>query len=243
MRQIIGLLLGGALIASPAASDSDAEEIFAREAAFSAAVDHTNLKVLESLVTNDVRIVRAEGITFTTGNVKIRLASLFGLSPTARFARSAETVQISESREFAVVTGTQVVAEAGGKSSTLRYLAIWRRILEFEKEWRLSFDAPLEVWKSLDGALSVDAVSHTPGLFVVNLAPSELAQQVEPASFRQSKAQDLAYSVGEYYVPSPPDAPDASPKRGHYLATWENDGSGWRLLHASFPEPKGTSAQ
>ena len=107
-------------------------------------------------------------------------------------------------------------------------------------------DRSYRYWRSkAEGAISPveRAASHTPGLFVVNLAPSELAQQVEPASFRQSKAQDLAYSVGEYYVPSPPDAPDASPKRGHYLATWENDGSGWRLLHASFPEPEGTSAQ
>jgi ketosteroid isomerase-like protein len=242
-RRVTRSLLAGALLAGSATADSDVDEISAREAAFSAAVAQENLEVVESLVTNDVRIVRSDGITFTTVAVKRRLAPLFGLAPELRFSRSVETVQVSESRELAVVTGSQSVTDSGGRSSGQRYLAIWRRMPEFEEEWRLAFDAPLEVWESLDGALSVDAVAHTPGRFVVHLAPSDLAQEMEPASFRPSKAQDLAYSVGEYFVPPTSDAPETSLIWGTYLAVWEMGGSGWRLLHASFPEPKRTSPQ
>lgn len=40
----------------------------------------------------------------------------------------------------------------------------------------------------------------------------------------------------------PLETPEAALKWGFYLATWENDGSGSKLLHASFPEPTGTHA-
>jgi ketosteroid isomerase-like protein len=236
------LLLACALVATPALGDSDSEIIFAREAALAAAIDQENLKALESLLTRDIRVVRSDDTTFTVRNVEIRLVSLFGSSPGAKLSRSAETIQISQSSDYAFVTGTERVTGVEGKSTSRRYLSIWRKNLEFEKDWSLAFDAPLEVWKALDDSLSLDAVSHTPGLMVVNLKPSDLAQQLEPASFRQSEAHDLAYSIGSYYIPPPPDIPNAAPKWGYYLATWEDNGSGWRLLHASFPEPTGTSA-
>jgi len=230
------------VLAAPALGQSDSEVIFARETALAAAIGQADLKALQSLLTRDVRVIRSDDVTFTERNVEVRLASLFGLSPGARLSRSAETIQIAQSGDYAFVTGTETVSAGGAESSDRRYLSVWRRNLEFEKTWSLAFDAPLEVWKGLDGSLSLDAVQHTPGLMVVNLKDSHLAQQLEPASFRQSDAHDLAYSVGYYYVPLPPEAPEAAPRWGHYLATWENDGSGWKLLHASFPEPTGTQA-
>jgi ketosteroid isomerase-like protein len=240
VRGVSRLVLLGAVLATPVLGQSDSEAIFERERALASAIEQANPKALEALLTRDVRVVRSDDTTFTEKNVEIRLNSLFGLSPGARVSRSAETIQISQSGDYAFITGTETVSSAIGKSATRRYLAIWRRIPEFEKTWSLAFDAPLENWQGLDASLSLDAVWHTPGLMVVNLRPSHLAQQLEPASFRQSKAKDLAYSIGSYYVPLPPETPDASPKWGHYLATWEDDGSGWKLLHASFPEPTGT---
>lgn len=240
MRIAWVLLLVCAAMAAPAFGQSDAEAIFARETALASAIEQANPEALQSLLTRDVRVVRSDDITFTERNVEIRLASLFGLSADSRLSRSAETIQISQSGDYAFVTGIEKVTSSGGKSSSRRYLSIWRKILKFEKTWSLAFDAPLEDWKGLRDSLSLDAVKHTPGLMVVNLKPSHLAEQLEPASFRQSEAHDLAYSVGSYYVPLPPETPDAAPKWGYYLATWENDGSGWKLLYASCPEPTGT---
>ena len=242
MRRGSKLVLLGAILATPVLGQSDSEVIFERERALASAIEQENQKALEELLTRDVRIVRSDGIAFTERSVGHRLTSLFGLSPGAKVSRSAETIQISQSGDYAFITGTETVSVATGKSASRRYLAIWRRILEFERTWSLAFDAPLEIWQGLDTSLSLDAVSHTPGSMVVNLRSSHLAQQLEPASFRQSKAQDLAYSVGSYYVPPPLETPDEVPKWGFYLATWENDGSSWKLLHASFPEPTGTDA-
>ncbi|MEZ5313296.1 MAG: DUF4440 domain-containing protein [Thermoanaerobaculia bacterium] len=170
MRRAFRLALIGMLPVVAAEAASDSEMIFARESAFAAAIDRQDAKAFEALVTRDIRIVRSDFIYFVASNVVNRLASLYELSPGSSFSRTAETIQVSRSGEYAFITGTQRISKGDTESSS-RYLSIWRYIPEFEKEWSLAFDAPLEVWKELDDKLVVDPVEVAPGLLVVALGP------------------------------------------------------------------------
>lgn len=227
----------GTLQTASASAQPDDVLIRERDVQYGSAIAAIDQRTFRNLVTSDVRFVRGEGIVFGVENAQLRLAWLFGLKPNASFERTVETLVVSASSDVAIATGTNTVTGSDGeKSSSTPFLTVWRR--SPEAEWRVAADGPLETWHLLEKSIVLKGPAHQPGLIVVELAVPELVEQFEPGTFRPSRARDLAYCVGEYVLTENEvdDRPSAS--YGYYLATWQDQGEGWKVLFASFPEPE-----
>jgi ketosteroid isomerase-like protein len=236
MQKILCGLLTLSVVA-PSFAQPEEATIRARDQALGRAIASADQRGVHDLLSTDVRLVRREGLTFGVQTAKLRLPSLFGLAPGLEFSRSLETLRVSSSGDLAVAIATHSLVSSTAGSTTEQHLSIWRR--NPEAEWRLAADGPIEAWQSLDSRIVLRESPHAPGRHVVEFAPSDLVAQIETGSFWPSRAGDLAYSLGEFYVRPEPNASTKPRLYGYFLVAWEQANGRWHPIAVSLPEPVG----